>query len=117
MPGRVWQQEQEAEISHFVCIWEAEREREREITGSGPRFQTLKAGTQHFSSSKAVPPKGSRTFLDSEANFRPSVQACELLEDIFHSNHHRGAGQHPLTDPQTTGAAGAVCHVALGTQQ
>lgn len=46
---------------------QGEKERERE-NRKWARFQTLKAGIQHFSSSKAAPSKGSRTLPNSKAN-------------------------------------------------
>lgn len=76
-----------------------ERERGRGWTGSGSRLQNLIASIQHFSSSEAASPKGSRTFPDSEANWGPSAPAYEP-----------GVGEHfSFKPPQRCRAAPLTC--------
>ena len=82
--GVAWPQKQESVWARFICSQETEN-REQE-TGQGYIHPSppLKAHTQWYnSSSKALPPKSSRTFSNSTTNWGPSecsnAQACSHL--------------------------------------
>lgn len=71
-----WQQEHEASLA-------VRKQTRQEME---PGYKTSKYLQEHTSSSKAAPPKGSMTFANTAASWRPRVQILVPVGDIYHSD-------------------------------
>lgn len=85
----VWQQEREAERSHFMHIQEGERERARERTNR-KSDDTINPQTRAL----VLPPKVSKLPLNSATDWGPSVKIREPMESFLIQGTVRGVSQH-----------------------
>lgn len=69
----------------------SEHRKPKERTRSGTRLDNLKVHPHRYTSSnKTAPPEGAITFPNSAADWGPSVQGYEPVEDFSHSNCNTG---------------------------